>query len=247
VELSVTVLGCSGSYPGPGGACSGYLIDAGDTRLWVDAGSGTLANLQQHVPDVALDAVFLSHEHPDHWTDIEGYLNVLRFVTGATGVPVYSPAGLRERPYQAVEPYLDWHDVSDGDRVTVGSIDVSFSRTDHARDTLAMRFDRAEGGPSVVYSADTGPGWSVEAFGEGIDLALVEATIPPDKEGEMQHLSARQAGESARAAGAARLVLTHLWPTLDAERSRSEGSEAFGAEVEVATVHRRYEVMVGTA
>ncbi|MDQ4133530.1 MAG: MBL fold metallo-hydrolase, partial [Actinomycetota bacterium] len=88
MELSVTVLGCSGSYAGPGGACSGYLVEHDGTRLWVDAGSGTLANLQRHVPDAAVDAVLLSHEHPDHWADIDGLLCVLRFVTETTGLPV---------------------------------------------------------------------------------------------------------------------------------------------------------------
>lgn len=238
MELSVTVLGCCGSYPGPGGACSGYLVEHGDTRLWVDAGSGTLANLQRHVPDVAVDAVLLSHEHPDHWADVDGFLCLLRFVTGATGVPVYAPAGVRDRPYHDIEPYLAWHDVADGDRITVGSLEVSFSKTDHGSNTLAMRFD-ADGG-SLAYSADTGPGWSVEALGQGIDLALVEATIPEEKAGESRHLTARQAGESARDAGVGHLVLTHLWPTLDAARSRSEGSEAFGAEVDVAGTDRRY-------
>ena len=47
--LSVTVLGCDGSYAGPGGACSGYLVSSGDTHVWLDCGPGTLANLQQHL------------------------------------------------------------------------------------------------------------------------------------------------------------------------------------------------------
>jgi ribonuclease BN (tRNA processing enzyme) len=92
------------------------------------------------------------------------------------------------------------------------------------------------------YSADTGPGWSLEALGDGLDLALCEATVPAEMEGAMQHLSARQAGESARAAGARRLVLTHLWSTVDPERSRGEGSEAFGEAVDVAAVGRSYEL-----
>jgi ribonuclease BN (tRNA processing enzyme) len=98
------------------------------------------------------------------------------------------------------------------------------------------------GGRSFAYSADTGPGWSVETFGAGLDLALCEATVPTEQEGKMQHLSARQAGEQARAAGAGRLVLTHLWPTLDAGRARDEGAAAFGAPVEVAAVGARYDV-----
>ena len=238
--LSVTVLGCSGSYAGPGGACSGYLLEDGTTRVWVDAGSGTLANLQRHVALGGVDAVVLSHEHPDHWSDIEGWNNVLRFVLDRTGFPVYAPAGLRERTYQDTEPQMAWHDVTDGDTVTVGTMSFTFSRSDHGPETLGMRVDA--GGRSLGYSADTGPAGSLEALGPGLDLALCEATMTIEEEGTLQHLSARQAGSSARAAAAGRLVLTHLWATVDPEQSRREGTEAFGAVVEVATVGARYEV-----
>ncbi|MGH9190437.1 MAG: MBL fold metallo-hydrolase [Acidimicrobiales bacterium] len=238
--LTVTVLGCSGSYPGPGGACSGYLIGDGDTTVWVDAGSGTLANLQRLTSADAVDAVVLTHEHPDHWTDIEGFHNILRFVTGRKGVPVFAPAGLRDRTYGPTEPWLAWTDVADGHRVTVGSLSMSFSRTDHPPETLAVRVDA--GGRSVGYSSDTGPGWSLEALGEGLDLALCEATLPAEKKGELAHLTAGQAGATARAAGVGQLVLTHLWPTLDAEQSRAEGAAAFGKPVEVASVGSTFHV-----
>jgi len=238
--LKLTVLGCSGSYAGPGGACSGYLADDGTTRVWIDAGSGTLANLQRHVAVADVDAIVLSHEHPDHWSDIEGWNNVLRFVLERTRFPVYAPAGLRRRTYQDTRPQMAWHDVADGDTVTVGTMDFTFSRTDHGPETLGMRVDA--GGRSLGYSADTGPAWSLEALGAGLDLALCEATMMAEMEGTLPHLSARQAGVSARTAGADRLVLTHLWATLDRERSRADGSEAFGAPVEVAFVGARYEI-----
>ncbi len=238
--LAVTVLGCSGSYPGPGGACSGYLLDDGATRVWMDAGPGTLANLQRHITVDRLDAIVLSHEHPDHWTDIEGWSNVLRFVLHRTGFPVYAPAGLRRHTYGDTRPQMAWADVAGGDTVSVGTMAFTFSRTDHGPETLGMRVDA--GGRSLGYSADTGPAWSLEALGTGIDLALCEATMSPEKEGTLQHLTARQAGASARAAGAGRLVLTHLWATLDPVQSGQDGAEAFGAPVEVAAVGARYEV-----
>ena len=238
--LTLTVLGSSGPYAPPGGACSGYLVDDGQTRLWVDAGSGTLANLQRHVSLDAVDAVFLSHEHPDHWTDLEGFFNVCRFVTKREDVPIYAPAGLQERTYTNTAPFFAWHEVADGSRVRVGSLDLSFSRTDHGAETLAVRVDG--GGRSLAYSADTGPGWSLEALGTGLDLALCEAALPSSEEGSLQHLSARQAGFTARAAGAARLLLTHLWPTLDPTTSQAEGSQAFGEPVALATVNEQYQV-----
>jgi len=238
--LNLTVLGCSGTYAAPGGACSGYLVDDGATHVWIDTGSGTLANLQRHIGFDAVDAIVLTHEHPDHWADLEGFVNVLRYIAPRQGVPVYAPAGLRERTYSETEPNLDWHTVADGHRVSVGPIELCFSQTDHGPETLAVRVDGK--GRSLGYSADTGPAWSLEALGPGLDLALCEATVPKEMEGTMQHLSAGQAGRSAKVAGVGRLLLTHLWPTLDRAQARREGAEGFGGPAEVAVVGGRYEI-----
>ena len=239
--MTVTVLGCSGTYASPGNACSGYLLDDGSTSVWVDAGSGTLANLQRQKALDAVDAVVLSHEHPDHWTDLEGFFNVCRFVTEKEGIPVYAPESVKDHTYNEDEsPYFVWHDVAGGDRVGVGSMTFTFSRTDHGPETLAMRIDG--GGRSLGYSADTGPAWSLAALGPELDLALCEATFLTEHEGIAQHLSGRQAGVSAREAGARRLMLTHIWPTTDAERSRAEATAAYGGPVDVAVTNERYEV-----
>ena len=240
MALSVTVLGCSGSYPGPGGACSGYLVDDASTKIWVDAGPGTLANLQRHIGLDDLDAIVLSHEHPDHWSDLEGWSIVCQHVLERTGFPVYAPAGLRDHTYKPDSPAFAWREIADGGTADVGSMRFTFRRTDHGPTTMAMRIEA--GGRSLGYSADTGPDWALEALGPGLDLVLCEATVPIEEEDKMQHLSARQAGTQARAAGAGRLVLTHLWATLDPEQVRREGAEAFGAAVDVATVGARYEV-----
>jgi len=239
--LTLAVLGCSGTYAPPGGACSGYLVSDGSTTVWVDAGSGTLANLQRHVALDAVDAIVLSHEHPDHWSDLEGFFNVCRFVTGRQGIPVFAPASVKTHTYNDDEsPYLVWHDVSDGHQVEVGAMRLAFSRTDHPPETLAVRIDG--GGGSLGYSSDTGPGWSLEALGPGLGLALCEATFLREQEGELQHLSGRQAGTTAKEAGAGRLVLTHIWPTIDSERSRAEAADAYGGPVDLAVTNEKYEL-----
>jgi ribonuclease BN (tRNA processing enzyme) len=156
-SLTVTVLGCSGSFPGPGSACSGSLVRGAGTTLWLDAGSGTLANLQHHVGLDQVDAVVLSHEHPDHWSDVEGFRVALAYAVERDGVPVYAPEGVRRLLSTDPEPTFDWHIVSDGDEVEAGGLRLSFSHTDHPPETLAVRIDGD--GRCLGYSADTGRGW----------------------------------------------------------------------------------------
>jgi ribonuclease BN (tRNA processing enzyme) len=244
VTVRITVLGASGSYPSPGGACSGYLVEGAGTRVWVDAGSGTFANLQRHLPDLAsLDGIILSHAHPDHWSDVLGYQVVVRHIHRREGVPVFGPTDLRlmlEAIHGPTGPQLDWTSVSEGMTARLGGLGLTFSRTDHQGETYAVRIDAD--GVSVGYSADTGTGWALSALGPGLDLALCEATLEPGDAGSLPHLTAAEAGATAKEAGARRLVLTHFQPGVDREEAQALGSEAFGGPVEVAVEGVWFEV-----
>ncbi len=244
MSLALTVLGCSGSYAGPGGACSGYLVQGDGVSVWLDAGPGTLANLQRHIDLDDLDAVVLTHAHPDHWVDVLPYHNAIRYLRPRTGMRVFSPPEVRRLAGEVngrLEPALDWTDVHDGSTAHVGGLALRFSRTDHGPETLAVRVDDSSGA-SLGYSADTGPGWSLSELGLGLDLALCEASLEPEHERRVQHLSAAQAGTSARAARVHHLVITHLQPGVDPDRSRSDASAAFGLPVDIAEIGSRYEV-----
>jgi ribonuclease BN (tRNA processing enzyme) len=242
--LRLTILGCSGSYPGPGTACSGYLVQGGGVTVALDLGPGTLANLQQHVGLGDLDAVVLSHSHPDHWVDLTGLMTAWRYALGREPLPVYGTADTRRKVTAVMDeitPTLDWHDITDGDTAVIGGLDLDFSATVHYVETMAVRI--RGGGRALAYSADTGPGWSFAAFAEPVDLALCEATgLARDERDGFLHLSARQAGGMARDAGAGRLVLTHLKPGGEPGDYAAEGGEAFGRPVSVARMHDVYEV-----
>jgi ribonuclease BN (tRNA processing enzyme) len=237
--MELTVLGCSGSFGAPGGgACSGYLLESGDTSIWVDCGNGTFGHLQEHVAVEDLTAVVLTHGHPDHCVDIYGLHVLLRYGIGRENVPVFAPEGLEGYLLSLVSDFgnvFDWRAVSDGDTEKVGDIALRFSRTDHPPPTVAVEI--SHDGKRLIYTSDTGANWSVDAFGAGADLVLSEATYMHDDIRVPIHYSARQAGELAREAQARRLMITHLWPTLDPVASVAEASEGFGGAVTLAGPH----------
>jgi ribonuclease BN (tRNA processing enzyme) len=234
-DLTVTVLGCSGTYAGPGGACSGYLVRSAEATVAVDLGSGTLANLQGHVDLAELDAVVLSHEHPDHWLDLPLLRNALLYMLDLGDLPVYGTAGTRVLAAELIEqlePTLIWHTVDRHSVVEIGDVLLRFSRTDHSVETLAVRVDAA--GRSLLYSADTGPAWRGDGVAGDVHTFLCEASFTPDAEGRHQHLSARQAAELAGQVGAERLVLTHVPPGVDPRRQAEIASALHTGPVTVA-------------
>lgn len=241
--LSLTVLGCDGSYAAPGGACSGYLLSSGGTHVWMDCGPGTLANLQQHIALSDISAIVISHAHPDHWVELPVVHNALHYYVGRHGVPLFTTLETLRRCESVRGAHIgqtfNIHPITGGSSFTVEGMSFRASITDHPVETLALRVECA--GRVLSYSADTGPGWSIAQLGAS-DVALCEATLRADQAGTAPHLSTTEAGRSARDAGASRLIITHLPPFADAGASRSEASDAFGSAVEVATTHARFEI-----
>lgn len=244
--LTVTVLGSSGTCAGADNDCSGFLVRSPTTTLMLDAGPGTFSNLQRHVHPSELDALLITHSHPDHWLDLPMIRNALRYVFRIGGVPLYTTQQTLDHAEEVTSEgglgsTFVPHVISDGSEVRIGDLEVRCSRTDHPVETLAVRIDHD--GRSFAYSADTGPGWSLAELGEGIDLAISEATyLEGSDDAAPVHLSARQAGKLARAAGVARLAISHVLPTGSPAAAAAEAGDAYGAPVEVAEPHRTFDV-----
>jgi ribonuclease BN (tRNA processing enzyme) len=248
VVLSITVLGCSGTWSSADSGCSGYLVSHGPTRVWIDCGPGSFSALQWHTTLSDVDAIVISHEHPDHCIELPVVRNAMLYGLAVERLPLYAPRGvlaLLERLVgtRGITPSFNPRMVGDRSVATIGSVRVSFSRTDHPVETLAVRVDPVDGSSgAIVYSADTGPGWSLTKFGDGIDVAVVEATLLASQTGasEALHLTAAHAGTDAKEAGVRTLVITHVPPTGDPEQHRAEAETTFGAAVELARPHETF-------
>lgn len=237
--MTLTVLGSTGSWPGPASACSGYLVRSEGAALWIDAGPGTMSNLQRHVSLADVTGVVISHGHHDHWSDLPSFEVACRWGLKRSGVPVFAPHKAAQY-LSETEAGFHLNGVGDGDSATLGPFRLRFHITDHYVPTVAVRVEA--GGRVLGYTADTGPGWSPAALGP-VDALLSEATYPEVEEHHgALHLSGRQAGELAAAAGVPRLLLTHFGPDHDRDEITAEATKAFGGPVEAVSDNETYEI-----
>jgi ribonuclease BN (tRNA processing enzyme) len=237
------VLGSAGSYPVKGRPASGYLLAAGDVRVWVDAGPGTFMPLLDVMDPGTLDAVVISHVHPDHCSDLFGYFHYMAYgPSGRVPVPVFLPEGAADRlaAFVGAEPehpfrvVFDLITVGGGFSVALGDVTLRFAAADHSVPAVCVRAEAD--GRSWVYSGDTGPGGGLAALAAGASVLLCEATYQghAGDRPTVHHLTAAMAAAIARDAGVGRLFLTHIGPTLDPAVSLAEAEAVLGRAVALA-------------
>jgi len=250
--MKVTVLGCSGSVPGPESPASGYLVEAEGYRLVLDLGHGAFGALQRYLGPADVDAIVVSHLHADHCIDLTAYVVALRYggegyrlVGSQHRIPLVGVAGTRDRLEAAYDPLarkLGLHDLfafatpADGE---LGPFRVSYAQMNHPIPTNAIRLEYDD--HALVYSGDTGESPELIALATDADVLLCEASVGPD---EYQvpdlHLTGRQAGEHAEKAGVDRLIVTHVPPWNSPQVAAEEAAEAFRGTVEVASPGAEY-------
>jgi len=264
--VRLTVIGCSGSFPGPDSPASCYLLEVDvpgadrPYRVLLDLGNGALGALQAvlarqgTVPPglVELDAVLLSHLHPDHCLDLCGLYVALKYHPSdpARGLlPVYGPTGTLARLVDGygtessgslTEVYAV-HEWQDGGELTLGPLRVHAHRVAHPVESYGLRLEHD--GRVLGYTGDTDTCPGALRVAEGADLLLADASFVEGRDTVRGvHLTGRRAGEVARDAGAARLVLTHIPVWTDPGTVHEEARAVFPGPVELAGPGRTYEV-----
>lgn len=249
MKSRVVVLGSCGAWPEPDRASSGFRLEHDGFRVALDLGYGTLPRLLSLLGSataVGLDAVIVTHDHPDHVVDLHGLLRA-RLYDGRQEprIALYSPeavlervAGLEDSDRSVAEPVFSWRPLPAGAYET-GPFRLESWELPHYVPNAGVRLSTPE--LTVAYTGDTTPDPALAEVGRDADLYIIDATdrwqqavLPPGASGSPMNLTSVEAGEAAAAARADRILLTHFWPGNDRNRSRAAAAAVFSGEVLVA-------------
>jgi ribonuclease BN (tRNA processing enzyme) len=239
--MRLTVLGACGAWPEAGQACSGYLVEQDGFRLLVDLGYATVPRLLRRATADQIDAVFISHGHPDHCADLNPLLRARAMRDDPPApLPVYALPGALDavlaldRPGMLDGAYV-LREFGAGDRLEIGPFRAETRLLPHWLPNAGVRL--ATGDQVLVYTGDCGPSPVLAELACRADLLVAEASyadqVPEDA--RLYLSSARSVGQQAADAGARRLLLTHLLPGTDPSAARAAASDMYGGEIGVAT------------
>ncbi len=254
--VQLTVLGKSPAMPDANGATSGYLVDDEGFTLLLDCGSGVFSKLRAVCSPTDVDAVLITHLHPDHLLDLIPYAHALAYWYAPTGVRprLLAPPGARE-VFARLGEILSFgslleeaflvEEYDPATELAVGPFAARFAEVPHFIPAWAC--DLATRERRFTFGADCAPNEAIIELARDTDLLMLESTEGPEPEhhppGSVRgHMSAREAGELAHRAGARRLVLTHYSDQLDAAVLRMEAEVGFGGRVDLAVEGARYEL-----
>lgn len=240
--MILTVLGSGTCVPSLRRGAPAYLLEAEGFQALVDCGSGSLLQLERLKKSYRdLDAVFLTHHHPDHLSDLIPLIQALKYTPGfirRKDLFVIGPPSVRQMLDRCVHPAFlagEEHRVRVLDPREV-SLPVPFAvrvfETGHTDDGLAFRFE--SGGRVIVLTGDTDLSPGLAAFCADADLLVIDCSFPAAEKVE-GHLSARECGMVAREARARRVLLSHFYPSSKPDEvRRDECRENFSGDVLVA-------------
>ncbi|MFC6157392.1 MBL fold metallo-hydrolase [Kribbella jiaozuonensis] len=227
---SLTVLGSCGAWPEAGRACAGFLVEYDGFRVVLDLGYAALPRLLEHCPHGEVDAVVVTHQHPDHCVDVSGLARVRYYeAPDAPPIPLYCTPGTLD-VLRALEPNPDPAEVFAvrdlASTKQIGPFEVLTVELPHYKTNFGVRLSTPE--MSVAYTGDSGPSAELTKLAEGTDVFISDATY----QGQSNDSYLMTAAEAARGArGARRLVLTHFWPGSDRSISVREAQAEFDGEV----------------
>jgi len=253
--MQLTVLGAGPAYTSRRGAAgSSYLVQqrVGDdvASLVLDLGQGSFANLAATVEPSTLEALLVSHLHPDHFVDLVALRHYLKWeFQPPRRVRVAGPSGLASRldGLEGEEGFtaasLDVGEVPEG-KCEIGPFTVAPQLVTHTDESYAFRVSIGNGtSRGLVYSGDCSSAADLVPLIHPGDTVLCEAAFGagPVAEGA-EHLTSADAALAAAKGGAGRLLLTHILPGHSRAQTLAAARAVYGGPVQLVTEGDTFEI-----
>ena len=234
-----TTLG-SAPYPRPDEPCSGYLLQGDGANVLVDIGGGALAALQNYINLEDLHAVWISHLHADHFSDMPLlYYAWAQAQKPMRKIPVLGPVGWAKRVEDFVKSASEHHmadlfqvvELKDRGIAEIGQLKIQARAVEHGVPSFGLT--ASLGDSRLAYTGDSGPCDNLVALAKGARV-LVSEVGTDAIEIPSVHCSPEDAGTTAQQAGVRRLILTHLAAKMSEEAAIERAAEQFNGPIEVA-------------
>ena len=216
-----------------------------------DIGPGSLRALAQlGVNFHLLEAIWITHFHPDHTADLVHFIFATKYpkiLNRRKPFLLAGPPGLENfinKVQEAYAPYLDlpanlYHikelDPGEQNIFTWRNLQFKVCSTAHTQESIAIKMETT-GGKSIVYSSDTDLCEDLIELSKGSDVLILEASFPEGQKVQ-GHLTPSEAGIIAKEAGVKNLVLTHFYPECLATDIGKACRQNFDGQIIIASDH----------
>ena len=254
--MRATVLGAGPACPGPGEACSGFLVEQDQLKIVIDFGTGVVSNLQNCCDLSDISHIVITHMHPDHFLDLIPLRYALRYrdvydtdsrAKLALFLPPDGAAALNKvaSPFAESDSFfsevMEVAEYEPGALLVIGELVLQFEQVKHYVPTWGVSIT---GTKKLAYSADSGICPAIQTLARDADLFICNAGANPgiDDPTNWGHLQPEEAGQIARRAEARRLWLSHISRRYERDAAFDRALTAFGGETTLATFGLRVEL-----
>lgn len=231
--MELTILGFMGGYPSKGIGTSSYVLESDHFHLLIDVGSNAVLALEQQMDPLDIDAVILTHYHPDHIAD----LGVLQHVfllkeqfdkKEKSVLPIYGHAESELHKLRTHSEVTKGVNYSGKEKIEIGPFHIEFLRTIHPVPCFALQITEIKTNKKLVFTADSGYMEEFIPFSKNAELLLADTNFFEEGEHPPIHMTSKEVGTLAQSANVKEVVLTHLPPEGDWQKLLKETQAAAG-------------------
>ncbi|HEX3012062.1 MAG TPA: MBL fold metallo-hydrolase, partial [Syntrophomonadaceae bacterium] len=193
-------------------------------------GHSVYSKLGQYTDIKDLDAVVISHYHPDHYADLYALSHAVRsaIFQGIRKEPlrVFLPSPSDAFNYFSGKNELKVGMMTDGGKNQVRGLELQYFKAEHSVPGFAVKVSSDHS--SIFYSGDTVYNNKLAEASSAVDVLLIETTMVGAEQDFAQtrgHMTTRDVARWGRISHPGLLVATHFWDGYNPEQIHAELSE----------------------